>query len=100
MKKGCLRGFPLASVLTGDFCHSYHPWAGTRQRREAAALAKDPFSRTDSARALIIRMPILVSLAQLGTRPHVSNRSWRTGAGSPAYPSLRGLSVAPWARRG
>ena len=82
-------------MLTGDFCHSYQPWAGTRHRRDAAAFANDPFSRTDSARALIIRIPILTSLAQLGTSPHVSNRSWRTGAGPPAYSSVvsRGARV-------
>ena len=75
-------------MTVGDFCHSYQPAAGTRHRRVAAALANEPFSSTDSARALIIRMPTLVSLAQLGTRPHVSSRSWRTGGAPSAYVSL------------
>ena len=83
MKNGCLRGLPLASIATGDFCHSYQPCAGHQAASGlAAALANAPFSSTDSARALIIRIPTLMSLAQLGTRPHVSSRSWRTGAGA------------------
>ena len=41
VKNGCLRGLPLASLTAGDFCHSYQPSAGTRQRRDAAALAND-----------------------------------------------------------
>ena len=93
MKNGCLRGLPLASLTVGDFCHSYQPSAGTRQRRVAAALANDAFSSTDSARALIICMPTLVSLAQLGTRPQVSSRSWRTGGAPSAYRSLVSASL-------
>jgi hypothetical protein len=85
MKKGCLRGLPRVSVAVGLTCHSYQPEAGTSARREAAALANADFSRTDSARALIIRSPTLTSLAQLGTSPHVSRRSWRTGGASSSY---------------
>src|SRR5664280_2617669 len=83
MKKGCLRGLPLASSAVGLTCHSYQPSAGTRQRREAAALANEGLSSTDSARALVIRSPTLTSPDQLGTSPHVSRRSCRTGAATP-----------------
>jgi hypothetical protein len=76
----------LASVSVGDFCHSYQPSAGTRQRRDFAARLKAGFSRTESARELIIRLPILTSLAQLGTRPQFTMRSCRTGAASSAEP--------------
>src|ERR1035437_6426097 len=53
MKKGCLRGFPLASRAVGLTCHSYQPSAGTRHRRQAAALANEALTRTDSQRALV-----------------------------------------------
>src|SRR6478609_749654 len=64
MKKGCLRGLPLASTAVGETCHSYQPSAGTMHRRERAALANaplPPLPRTDSARAFVMRSPILTS---------------------------------------
>ena len=86
MKNGCLRGLPLASTAVGETCHSYHPWAGTRHRRESAALAKAPLPSTDSARALVMRSPIVTSLDHAGTRPQVSSRSWRVGSASVVGP--------------
>src|SRR6478735_5713357 len=96
MKKGCLRGLPLASTAVGDTCHSYQPSAGTMHRRDRAALAKAPLPRTDSARAFVMRSPILTSLDQDGTRPQVRSRSWRVGwAWSPAS----SLDSSPRGRR-
>ena len=51
------------------------------QRRAAKARRYEGFSWTVSARALIIRAPPSGVLAQDGTRPHFSLRSWRTGRG-------------------
>ena len=82
VKNGCLRGLPLASRAVGEACHSYHPRAGTRHRRDARARAKAGLSATDSTRALIIRAPPVGSLDQLGTRPQVSSRSCRCGGAS------------------
>ncbi|MNP61940.1 hypothetical protein D3C76_1571730 [compost metagenome] len=45
------------------------------QRRELTNRLKEGFSRSDSARALIILLPILSSLAQEGTRPQRSSPS-------------------------
>src|SRR5450759_4469929 len=90
MKNGCLRGLPLASTAVGLTCHSYQPSAGTRHRRTAAARANADLSRSDSERALVSRIPTLTSLHQLGTRPQVNRRSWRTGAASA---SPRGARV-------
>ncbi len=80
MKKGCLRGRPLASRAVGDTCHSNHPSAGTRHRRRKAARAKAPLPRTVSARALIIRSPVVGVFDHEGTSPQVSSRSCRTGS--------------------
>src|SRR6478736_1504531 len=93
MKKGCLRGLPLASTAVGETCHSYHPSAGTRQRRERAALAKAPLPSTDSARAFVMRRPVETSLDHGGTRPHVSIRSWRAGTTGSSGSSPRGRRV-------
>ena len=75
----------LGVLAVGLTCHSYQPSAAPAARREAAALANADFSSTDSARALIIRSPTLTSLAQDGTSPQVSRRSWRTGGASSSY---------------
>src|SRR5829696_8770791 len=50
---------------------------GMMQRRRARVDFQPFFSRTVSARRLIIRLAPLGSLAQRGTRPHLSSRSCR-----------------------
>ena len=46
-----------------------------KQRRRLKAVRKDGFSAAVSERALIMRLPILGSFAQDGTRPHFINES-------------------------
>ena len=48
---------------------AYKPSAGTRQRRLRKAVRKAGFSASVSTRALIMRLPIVGSLAQLGIKP-------------------------------
>ena len=63
-------------------------------RQDGAALLEGRryagFSATVSIRALIIRLPMDGSLAQNGTSPHVSTRSWRSGSRAPAVLGLAG----------
>src|SRR4029453_10606905 len=54
---------------------------GMMQRRRARVLFQPFFSRTVSALRLIIRLAPLGSLAQRGTRPHLSSRSCRAPSG-------------------
>ncbi len=84
-----MRGLPFASRAIGLACHSYHPSAGTRQRRASAALRNPGLSSSVSARALIMRLPTERSLAHDGTSPQVSTRSCRTGAASGSSRGVR-----------
>jgi hypothetical protein len=85
----------LASVSVGLFCHSYQPSAGTRQRRATTARRNAGFSKSDSARALIMRAPPVRSFDQDGTSPQVSPRRYRTAAGlAGASPSASAASSA------
>src|SRR5216110_2610313 len=52
-------------VPSGDFFHSKNPDAGTRHRRRCSAARNAGFVASDSTRALIMRLPIEGSLAQL-----------------------------------
>src|SRR4029453_7961161 len=54
---------------------------GMMQRRRARVLFQPFFSRTVSARRLIIRLAPLGALDQRGTRPHLSSGSWRAPSG-------------------
>src|SRR5829696_4598607 len=74
MKYGCLP--------SGVRTHSYHPSAGTRQRRRAkdAAYAREVI--TVSERALIIRAPARGSSAHTGSRPKRATLSTRAACDS------------------
>jgi len=87
-KNGCLTGLP-ARVVCEVAYHSKYPSAGRRHRRAANARRKAGFSATVSIRALIIRLPIEGSLAQDGTSPQRSTRSWRSAGSGGSSPSGR-----------
>src|SRR5256885_8207534 len=68
-------GRPCSAIYMGVLVepfwrHSKKPSASTRQRRRCNACRKLGFSATVSTRALIVRCPLLGSLAQEGTNPH------------------------------
>ena len=90
----------LARACPPWWSRSGSPATRTTRRRAPgtvappAALANAPLSSRVSARALIIRIPTLVSLAQLGTSPQVSSRSWRTDCPPPEPCSERSGRVS------
>ena len=67
MRTSCLRPFGPA--------HSYKPFARIRPRRFQKALRKLGLTATVSARALIRRLPVVVSLARKGTSPRCKRSS-------------------------
>ena len=83
---------PEAAVAAGPSpeaagFHSYQPSASTRQRRRRKARRKAGFSPTVSTRALIMRAPMPVSLAQKGTRPQW--KSWMCPGSSAVMTGVR-----------
>src|SRR6185312_11795335 len=78
MKYACLRCLRPSVAAAG--ANSYHPVAGTRQRRLANGEAKARVVATVSARALIIRAAARRSFAHGGSRPHRATDSTRPPA--------------------
>src|SRR4051812_6786394 len=79
MKNGCL--------TPPSRRHSYHPSAGTRQRRLARLDLNAGLVATLSDRALIILAPTDLSFAQNGTRPQRITRRLRTELSGSGLPS-------------
>jgi hypothetical protein len=63
-------------VPSGDFFHSKNPDAGTRHRRRRSALRNAGLSANVSTRALIMRLPMEGSSAQLGIKPQRKKSIW------------------------
>lgn len=59
----------LGDLAPPSLTHSNQPSTGTGQRRDLNTLLNAGFESTVSARALISREPVLMSLAQRGSGP-------------------------------